>query len=100
LFVSKSCNPDLLKKIITDSNAVAQEKGIDCVITFVKFAGENGARMRDAVVPALVDKCVGSTRAGMRNHAIELELQYVEVGNSGTGVVVRGCCQSHVAFSL
>ena len=94
-------NPDLLKKIVTDSNAVAQEKGIECVIAFIKFAGENAARTRDAVVPALVDKCFGSTRAGTRNHAIELALQYVEVGNSGAGVVVRGCCQSYMAcFNL
>lgn len=80
-------NPDLLKKIVTDSNAVAQEKGVECIIAFVKFAGENAARTRDPVVSALVDKCFGSTRAGTRNQAIELALQYVEVDNSGAGVV-------------
>ncbi|EIN07407.1 microtubule associated protein [Punctularia strigosozonata HHB-11173 SS5] len=80
-------NPDLLKKIATDSNAVAQEKGVDCLVAFVKFAGENAARTREAVVPALVDKCFGSTRAGTRNQAIELALQYVEVENSGAGVI-------------
>ncbi|KAI9446224.1 armadillo-type protein [Lactarius indigo] len=80
-------SPDLLKKIVTDSNAVAQEKGVECVVAFVKFAGENAARTRDAVVPALVDKCFGSTRAGTKNQAIELALQYVEVENSGAGVV-------------
>ncbi|KIJ69430.1 hypothetical protein HYDPIDRAFT_185206 [Hydnomerulius pinastri MD-312] len=80
-------NPDLLKKIVTDSNAVAQEKGIECVVALVKFAGENAAKTRDAVVPALVDKCLGSARAGTKNQAIELILQYVEVENSGAGVV-------------
>lgn len=81
-------NPDLLKKIATDSNAVAQEKGIECLVAFVKFSGENAARTREVVVPALVDKCFGSTRAGTKNQAIELALQYVEVENGGTGVVV------------
>lgn len=81
-------NADLLKKIATDANAVAQEKGIECLVAFVKFAGENAARTRDAVVPALVDKSFGSTRAGTRAHAIELALQYVEVENGGMGVVV------------
>ena len=85
-------SPDLLKKIVTDSNAVAQEKGVECVIAFVKFAGENAARTRDSVVSALVDKCFGSTRAGTRNQAIELALQYVEVDNGGVGVVVRDLC--------
>ncbi|KAG1756819.1 armadillo-type protein [Suillus paluster] len=80
-------NPDLLKKIVTDSNAVAQEKGVECIVALVKFAGETAAKTREAVVPALVDKCLGSARAGTKNQAIELILQYVEVGNSAAGVV-------------
>ena len=83
-------NPDTLKKIVTDSNAVAQEKGVESVVNFVKFAGENAARTREAVVPALVDKCFGSARAGTKLQAIELVLQYIEVENGGAGVVV-GC---------
>ncbi|CCL99138.1 uncharacterized protein FIBRA_01153 [Fibroporia radiculosa] len=80
-------NPDLLKKAVTDANAVAQEKGVECAIAFVKFAGENAARTREVIVPALVDKCFGSARAGTRTQAIELVLQFVEVENNGTGVV-------------
>ncbi|KZT11388.1 ARM repeat-containing protein [Laetiporus sulphureus 93-53] len=80
-------NPELLKKAVTDANAVAQEKGVECVIAFVKFAGENAARTREVVVPALVDKCFGSTRAGTKLHATELVLQYVEVDNGGAGIV-------------
>ncbi|KAG0707800.1 armadillo-type protein [Suillus ampliporus] len=80
-------NPDLLKKIATDSNAVAQEKGVECLVALVKFAGETTTKTREAVVPALVDKCLGSARAGTKNQAIELILQYVEVENSAAGVV-------------
>jgi cytoskeleton-associated protein 5 len=82
-------HPDLLKKIATDSNAVAQEKGLECLVALVKFSGETSAKTRDVVIPALVDKCFGSTRAGTKNHAVELALQYVEVENGGAGVVVR-----------
>ena len=82
-------HPDQLKKIATDSNAVAQEKGIECLVALVKFSGETSAKTREAVMPALVDKCLGSTRSGTKNHAVELALQYVEVGNGGAGVVVR-----------
>ena len=81
-------NSDLLRRIVTDANAVAQEKGVECIVTLVKFAGENAAKTRDTVVPALVDKCLGSTRSGTRNQAIEVILQYVEVENGGAGVVV------------
>ncbi|KAJ7658718.1 armadillo-type protein [Mycena polygramma] len=80
-------NPDLLKKIATDSNTVAQEKGVECLVTLVKYAGESAAKTRDTVVPALVDKCFGSTRAGTKTQAVELALQYVEVQNGGSGVV-------------
>ncbi|KAJ7452458.1 microtubule associated protein [Mycena galericulata] len=80
-------NPDLLKKIATDSNAVAQEKGVECLVALVQYAGESAAKTRDVVVPALVDKCFGSTRTGTKTQAVELALQYVEVENSGVGVV-------------
>lgn len=93
-------NPDLLKKIATDSNAVAQEKGVECLVALVKFAGETAAKTRDAVVPALVDKCLGSSRAGTKNQAIELILQYVEVENSGAGVVVRVIGSRSVMFGI
>ena len=82
-------NPDLLKRIVTDSNAVAQEKGVECIVTLVKYAGETAAKTREAVMPALVEKCFGSSRAGTKVQAVELALQYVEVENAGTGVVVR-----------
>ena len=81
-------NPDTLKKIATDANAVAQEKGLECLVAFVKFAGENAARTREIVVPALVDKCFGSARAGTKAQAVELSLQYVEVENGAAGVMV------------
>ncbi|KAI0082692.1 ARM repeat-containing protein [Panus rudis PR-1116 ss-1] len=87
VFKPYTSNPDILKKIATDSNAVAQERGLECLVAFVKFSGENAAKTREVVVPALVDKCFGSTRAGTKNHAIELVLQYVEVENGGVGVV-------------
>ena len=85
-------NTDLLKKFALDQNAVAQEKGLECLVALVKFAGESSARTRDAVMPAVVDKCFGSSRSGTRGHAIELSLQYVEVENGGSGVVV---CSFH-----
>ena len=81
-------NSELLKRIVTDANVVAQEKGVECIVALVKFAGETAVKTRDAIVPALLDKCLGSARAGTRNQAIEAILQYVEVENSGVGVVV------------
>ncbi|CAG7849449.1 Spindle pole body component alp14 AltName: Full=Altered polarity protein 14 [Serendipita indica DSM 11827] len=86
-FKPYTSNPELLKKMVTDANAVAQEKGVEAVIAFVKFAGETSAKTREAVVPALVDKCLGSTRQGTKTKAIDLILEYVEVENGAAAVV-------------
>jgi len=82
-------NTELLKKFAIDANAVAQEKGVECLGALVKFAGEGVARTREVIAPALVDKCLGSARVGTKNQAIEVLMQYVEVENGGAGVVVR-----------
>lgn len=91
-------NPELLKKIATDPNAVAQEKGVECLVAFVKFAGENAAKTREGIIPAVVEKCLGSARAGTKSQAVELALQYVEVENGGAGVVV--CLMYHNTYLI
>jgi cytoskeleton-associated protein 5 len=40
-------------------------------------------------MPAVVDKCFGSSRQGTKQKGIALALEYIEVENSGEGVVVR-----------
>ena len=60
-------DPDTLKKIATNANGVAQEKSLECLVSFVKFIGEDIARTREVVVPALVNKCSNSACAGARN---------------------------------
>ena len=82
-------NPDLLKKAVTDSNAVAQEKGIECACSFVQWAGKNAARTAETVLPATVEKCLGSTRAGTKAKAIELCLLYTQVEDSAETAVVQ-----------
>ena len=93
-------NSDLLKKIVADPNAVAQEKGVECLVAFVKYAGETAAKTREAVLPGLVEKCFGSSRAGTKSQAIELTLQYVEVENGGAGIVVCGTKCTKLAHGI
>jgi hypothetical protein len=45
-------------------------------------------RTRTDVVPSLVDKALGSVRAGTKKKGVELCCMYVEVENAGEGVVV------------
>ncbi|KAK9719768.1 hypothetical protein K7432_004569 [Basidiobolus ranarum] len=66
------------KKIVTDSNVAAQEAGLTAVLAYVENA-PNPSKTRDTVVPGIVEKCLGSTRAGTKTKAVELLLLYIEV---------------------
>ncbi|KAF9937265.1 Microtubule-associated protein, microtubule dynamics during spindle orientation [Mortierella alpina] len=66
-----------LRKIALDSNAVAQESGLTTLIQFVENA-QDPNRTRNTVVPAVVEKCLSSTRTGTKTKALELILLYVE----------------------
>lgn len=44
VFTPYTRNPEVLKKMVMDSNVVAQEKALDAVLAFVKFAGAYAAR--------------------------------------------------------
>ncbi|WVR09379.1 hypothetical protein IAU60_006446 [Kwoniella sp. DSM 27419] len=78
----------LLKKWCLDANAVAQEKGIEAVLAIVQNSGETSAKLRPEVVPAIVDKALGSARAGTKKKGAELCVMFVEVENGGDGVMV------------
>ncbi|GAA5837023.1 hypothetical protein JCM11251_004477 [Rhodosporidiobolus azoricus] len=77
-----------IREWVRDANAVAQEKGVEAACKAVEFGGKALARSRADVVPSIVEKCLGSTRAGTRSKAIELCLLYVEVEeDKGEGVI-------------
>ncbi|KAI8601375.1 armadillo-type protein, partial [Dissophora ornata] len=67
-----------LKKMALDSNAVAQESGLTTLIQFVENAPDPN-RTKNVVVPAVVEKCLSSTRTGTKAKALDLILLYVEV---------------------
>ncbi|TKY86566.1 hypothetical protein EX895_004715 [Sporisorium graminicola] len=79
IFRQYTRNPDVLKSIIVDTNAVAQEKGVDAVRAFVEFGGQPAGKTREFVVPALIEKCLGSMRAGTKKNALELISFYAEM---------------------
>jgi cytoskeleton-associated protein 5 len=45
-------------------------------------------RLRPEIVPALVEKVLGNTRAGTKRKGMDLCAMFVEVENGGEGVVV------------
>ncbi|WFD35891.1 hypothetical protein MCUN1_002759 [Malassezia cuniculi] len=70
-------DPERVRAMVLDSNAAAQEKGVEAVKAFVQYGGRMAGKTREAVLPGLADKCLGSMRTGTRNAAMELVLLYV-----------------------
>ncbi|ORY05948.1 ARM repeat-containing protein [Basidiobolus meristosporus CBS 931.73] len=66
------------KKLVTDSNVAAQEAGLTAVTAYVENA-PTPTKTRESVVPGIVEKCFGSTRAGTKAKAVELLLLYIEI---------------------
>ncbi|KAL8281038.1 hypothetical protein RQP46_006717 [Phenoliferia psychrophenolica] len=80
--------PAGVKDWVRDSNAVSQEKGVEAACSLVQWGGKQAAKSRPEVVPSVVEKCLGSARAGTKTKAVELCLLYAEVeGDQGEGVI-------------
>ncbi|KAL5108615.1 Cytoskeleton-associated protein 5 [Taenia crassiceps] len=68
----------LLKKIITDSNAFAQEKALDVVLAFVENAAI-APRAAPDVCAGIVNKCMNASRPKTKEKGIEILLCYIEL---------------------
>ncbi|KAK7421479.1 hypothetical protein QQX98_002178 [Neonectria punicea] len=70
----------LWKSAVTDSNVAAQQDAIIALCAFLKFGGrECGLRTRGHTVTPMVEKCLSSTRAAIKQNAIEAILLYIEL---------------------
>lgn len=70
----------LMKKIVTDSNAVAQEKGLDAVIAFVENASTQiASRTISDVVGGVVTKCLSASKQKTKDKGMEIVLLYIEL---------------------
>ncbi|XP_070200256.1 cytoskeleton-associated protein 5-like isoform X2 [Littorina saxatilis] len=70
----------LMKKVVTDNNAVAQDKGLDLVTTFVENASTQiAARTINEVVPGVVTKCLNSPKQKTKDKGMEIIMLYIEL---------------------
>lgn len=82
MFKPYTRNPDAVKAIATDSNAVAQERGMEAIRSFLLYGGKGAGATREVVMPAIVDKSFGAMRAGTKKVALEIVLLYAEMEDS------------------
>ncbi|KAJ3225479.1 Cytoskeleton associated protein 5 [Clydaea vesicula] len=67
-----------LKKIVVDTNLIAQETGIQTLLNFITYS-PHPDRTTKVLVPLLIEKCVASMRAGTRAKTLECLLMYIEI---------------------
>ena len=68
----------LAKKMVTDSNAVAQEKGLECCLAFAENC-KTAPKTAAEVVDGLVLKCVAAPKTKTKELATQLCLMYCEI---------------------
>lgn len=71
--------------LVVDSNAVAQEKGLDAALAFVENAAVAGKTTAE-VAAATIQKCLGAPKAKTKEKGQELLLMYIEIEKGETVV--------------
>lgn len=77
-------DPGLWKSAVTDSNVAAQQDGVIALCAFLKYAGRDAClRTRQHAITPMVEKCLSSTRAAIKQNAVEAILLYIELDVAG-----------------
>ncbi|CAK9799265.1 Protein mini spindles [Anthophora plagiata] len=67
-----------LKKFVVDSNAVAQEKGLEATLAFVENAAVAGKTVGE-VMNGIVTKCIAAPKTKTKELAVQITLMYIEI---------------------
>ncbi|XP_011648021.1 protein mini spindles isoform X1 [Pogonomyrmex barbatus] len=67
-----------IKKFVVDSNAAAQEKGLEATLAFVENAAVAGKIVAD-VMNGIVSKCIAAPKAKTKELAVQITLMYIEI---------------------
>lgn len=68
----------LMKKLVVDSHAMAQERGLEATLIFVENAACASKTVGD-VISGLVTKCFSAPKAKIKDLAFQITLMYIEV---------------------
>ncbi|KAM0725116.1 Protein mini spindles [Formica fusca] len=67
-----------IKKFVVDSNAAAQEKGLEATLAFVENAAVAG-KIVGEVMNGIVSKCIAAPKAKTKELAVHITLMYIEI---------------------
>lgn len=81
----------LIKKMVIDSNVVAQEKGLEAALIFVENCGQAGKTVGD-VMAGIVQKCIAAPKAKTKDLAVQVTLMFIEIEKHETVIeeLVKG----------
>ncbi|TIA75270.1 hypothetical protein E3P91_00530 [Wallemia ichthyophaga] len=82
-------SPDTLSKFVTDSNAAAQDKGIEALTELLKQSGQNAASLSGELCKPTIEKAFNASRPATKVKAIELCLSFVEVDGTADTVIAN-----------
>lgn len=68
----------LVKKFVTDSNAMGQEKGLEATLAYVENYAHAGKTVSE-VMSGIVTKCIAAPKTKTRELALQVSLMYVEI---------------------
>ncbi|EFN60447.1 Cytoskeleton-associated protein 5 [Camponotus floridanus] len=68
----------LIKKFVLDSNAAAQEKGLEATLAFVENAAVAGKIVAE-IMNGIVSKCIAAPKAKTKDLAVQITLMYIEI---------------------
>ncbi|XP_017785300.1 PREDICTED: cytoskeleton-associated protein 5 [Nicrophorus vespilloides] len=68
----------LVKKFVTDSNAMGQEKGLEATLAFVENYVHAGKTVGE-VMSGIVAKCIAAPKTKTRELALQVTLMYIEI---------------------
>ncbi|CAG5054310.1 unnamed protein product [Parnassius apollo] len=68
----------LIKKFVTDSNVMAQEKGLEAALVFVENCGHAG-KTTGEVMSGIVTKCIAAPKTKTKDLALQVTLMYIEI---------------------
>ncbi|TIC25189.1 ARM repeat-containing protein [Wallemia mellicola] len=78
---------ELLRKFVTDTNAAAQDKGIEALTELLKQSGQNAASLSSELSKPTIEKGFNASRPATKLKAIELSLSFVEVEGTADTVI-------------
>ncbi|XP_044749386.1 protein mini spindles isoform X2 [Coccinella septempunctata] len=68
----------LVKKFVTDTNAMGQEKGLEATLAYVENYAHAGKTVSE-VMSGIVSKCMAAPKAKTRELALQITLMYIEI---------------------